>query len=255
MNLISDSIKCTKCKEILKIPVLLPCGHSICNHHVNVDENESKSSSSSLSGDTNNENRKFECLICEKFHDIPLNGFLRERALESLLEKNIAKIDLGEEYKSAIDKCSLFSDLLERFTKIKNDPDTRINQEISELKNKVDLRREEMKQKIDKESLEMIEKLDEFDKECKLKAVSLKFDSKLDEKLNNSQKSLQEWQKSLNSFERNLDNWTLVLNESTSTLKDLHLEFINFNREIFLNRLIEFKYPNLLASNKFIKLK
>jgi hypothetical protein len=112
-----------------------------------------------------------------------------------------------------------------------------------------------MKLKIDKESLEMIEKLDEFEKDCKLKAVSLKSDSKLNEKFVSWQNSLKQWQKSLNSFERNLDNWNRVLNESTSTLKDIHLEFINFNREIFLNRLIELKYPNLLASNKFIKLK
>ena len=254
MNLISDSIKCTSCKKIIKTPVLLPCGHSICNNHVNDDEDLNESFLSSFSDVSSNENTKFKCLICDKFHVIPLEGFPRNRALENLLEKNIAKIDLGEEYKSVSDKCSLFGDLLERFNKIKNNPVSRINKEISELKNKVDLRREEMKLKIDKESLEMIEKLDEFEKECKLKAVSLKSDSKLNEKMKGWQNSLEQWQKSLNSFERNIDDWNRVLNESTSTLKDLHLEFINFNRELFLNRLIEFKYPNLSSSSKFITL-
>lgn len=69
--------------------------------------------------------------------------------------------------------------MLERFKTIKNDPETRINKEISELKNRVDLRREEMKEKIDSESFEMIEKIDEFEKECKLTVASLKLHSKV----------------------------------------------------------------------------
>ena len=82
MNKISDLIKCTKCKEILKMSVLIPCGHTICNHHVKDEVN-----------------RKFECFICQKNHEIPSDGFTINRALESLVETNIEKIDLGEEYK------------------------------------------------------------------------------------------------------------------------------------------------------------
>ena len=242
MDLLGDSIKCTTCKEILKMPVSLSCGHTVCNDHAKKAAEE-------------NMTNQIYCPECDEFFDIPVNGFPRNRAVENLLKKHIDKIDLGEEYKSAFDKCSLFSDLLERFNKIINDPVSRINEEISRLKNQVDLRREELKQKIDKESLEMISKLDEFEKECKLKAVSLKSDFKLDEKLENWINSLEQWQQSLNSFERNIDNWNRVSKESTSNLKDLHIEFINFNRELFLNRLIEFKYPNVPASNKFYTIK
>ena len=239
MNLISDLIKCAICKEILKMPVVLPCGHSICERHTSEE----------------NMTHQIYCQQCNEFFYMPINGFPKNRLVEGLLEKNIERIDLGEEYNSAIDKCSLFSDLLERFNKIKNDPDTRINEEISELKNQVDLRREELKLKIDKESLEMIEIIDGFAKECKLKAATLKSDSKLDEKLKNWKNSLEQWQQSLDTFERNIDNWNRVSKESTSNLKDLHIEFINFNRELFLNRLIEFKYPNVSASNKFYTIK
>ena len=239
MDLLGESIKCTTCKEILKLPVSLPCGHSICKRHVN------------NAGEENMTNQ-IHCPKCNEFFEIPINGFPRNRAVEDLLEKNITKIDLGEEHKSAFDKCSLFADLLERFNKIRNDPNTRINEEISELKNQVDIRREEMKMKIDKESLEMIKKLDEFEKDCKLKADSLKSDSKLNEKFESWKNSLKQWQQSLNSFERNIDNWNRVLNESTSALNDLYKEFINFNKELFLNRLIEFKYPD---SSEFITIK
>ena len=258
------------------------------------------------------------CPECNEFSDTPVNGFPRNRALENLLDKNIERIDQGQEYNSAFDKCSLFADLLERFNKIKNDPNTRINEEISELKNQVDMRREELKQKIDKESLEMIEKLeefekecilksarvkcslfsdmlkrfnkiksypetkiseeisdlkkkvylkreemskeslemiakiDEFEKECKLKAASLKSDCKLNEKLKSWGKSLKSWQQSLNSFERNTDNWNRVLNESTSALKELDSEYWNFDKNLFLNRLSQFKHP---YCDEFIALK
>lgn len=239
MDLLSDAIKCITCKEILKMPVSLPCGHSVCNDHVK------------KLGDENMTNQIY-CQQCDEFFDIPTNGFPTNRALEILLKRNIDKIDLGEEHKSTIEKCSLFGDLLERFNKIRNDPESRINEEISQLKNQVDLRREELKEKIDKESLKMIEKLDEFEKECKVKAALLKSDSKLNEKFESWQNSLKEWQKSLDTFERKNDDWSRILKESTSTLIDLHKEFINFNREIFLSRLKEFKYPN---SYKFISLK
>ena len=183
------------------------------------------------------------CVICNEHFDIPSNGFPPARALESLLKKNIQNIDLGEENNSARDKCSVFGDLLDRFNKIKNDPEMRISEVISDFKNKLDLRREEMKQNIDKQILQLIEKLDEFEKECKLKVASFKSDPKLDDKLKKWQISFKEWQQRMRTFERS-DNWKTILEESTSTIKDLHSEFLTFDRNLFLNRLNQFKSHN-----------
>lgn len=38
MDLVIDSIECTKCKKILSTPLILPCGHCICEKHVTENE-------------------------------------------------------------------------------------------------------------------------------------------------------------------------------------------------------------------------
>ena len=106
MDLLGDSINCTTCKKILQMPVSLPCGHLICNDHAKKAAAEE------------NMTNQIYWPECNEFFDIPINGFPRIRAIENLLKKNIDKIDLGAEYKSASDKCSLFGDLLERFKTI-----------------------------------------------------------------------------------------------------------------------------------------
>ena len=244
--LVDDLIKCPQCKEIFKLPVILPCGHSICKHHVDDVIND-------ISNDI--ENKNIECQICQRFHKISESDeFAPNKTIESLLEKNMAKIDLGEEYKSAREKCKIFGDLLETLNKIKNDPELRINTVISELKNKVDLRREKMKQEIDEEALKIIDKLNEYQKECKMK-MKIDSDSKLDEKLEDWKNSLKQWHIGLNTFDNT--NRKSILDESTSKLKDLHSELLTFEGSLFLNRLNQFKYnvSNVYASNDHIILK
>lgn len=237
--LVDDVIKCPQCKEVFKSPVNLPCGHSICKHHINeylINDNDSN---------------KIECLICKKFHQIHESDVLMpNKTIEILLKKNMEKIDLGKEYNSAIDKCNIFGDLLDKFNKIKNDPEMKIYSVISELKNKVDLRREEMKQEIDKEALKMIEKLNEYLEECKMK---MKIDSKLDEMLEGWKDSLKRWQLGLNTFDN--INRKRILNESTSELKELHSELLKFEESLFLNRLNQFKFPNIFSFNNLHILK
>jgi hypothetical protein len=122
MNLLSDSITCTRCKEILKLPVSFPCGHCVCKHHVNEVL------------ETNAANNQIECFICNKLYDIPMDGFAPNRPIESLLEKEIDSIDLGDEYNSARDKCEQFDRMLEHFNRIRNDPEVEISTVIRDLK-------------------------------------------------------------------------------------------------------------------------
>ena len=238
MNLLSDSIKCTRCKEIFKLPVSLPCGHCICKHHVN-------------QAVESNANKQIDCFICSETYDIPINGFAPNRPLESLLEKEIDSINLGDKYNSARDKCEQLERMLEHFIRIRNDPEVEISAVIKDLKNMVDLRREEMKEEIDKESLEMIEKLDEFEKECKSNAESMKSDSELDKKLKTWSNDLKQWQQSLNSFKRNANKWKAILIESSSHLKKLQSEVCKFNENLFLKRFNRLNSSNLFLSSPF----
>ena len=238
-NLLNDSINCTKCESIIAQPVVLPCGHSICKYHVD------KSEKSGV-GD-----RKIGCEHCEKRFEIRVEGFARNRALENLLEKKIEWIDLGDEYNSAFDKCKLFSDLLEQLNLMNNDPETRIHSVISDLRNKVDLRREELKDEIDKEALTMIRILDDFENECKENSASIKSNSDLNKRIVKWGKDLRDWQVNLSTFKRNINSWTTVINQSTCALKELQSEYFKLNEVLFLNRLNDIKCSYSFVSSSF----
>ena len=234
MNIINDAITCISCKEILKSPVFLPCGHSICKHHEDEVDEE------------NNKKRKIECDNCNETHEIPEKRFAPNRALEYLMKVNIDELDLGDEYNSAFHKCNEFEDLTEEFNNIKNDPEMRINTVVRDLRNKVDLRREELKQEIDKKALEMIEKINEFEKDCK---KSIELDSNLDNKIGEWRNELEQSRLALKSLKRNTEKWNEVSITMRSHLKDLQTEFMKLNENLFLNRLNEFMYSDLKLSN------
>ena len=158
MESLLKPIQCTKCFEQLKNPVLLPCGNAICEKHQNEEERD--------------DNNSVYCSVCDLHHDIPNGGFVRMLALEKLIEQKIDCIDLGDEYHSAYNKLRDFSDLFERFEKLKNNPSERVYSKISELKSEIDLRREELKNKIDEDALSIIKKLDEYEAECKANIIS-----------------------------------------------------------------------------------
>ena len=236
MNLINEVIICNSCKEKLKAPVFLPCGHSICKHHVEEME------------ENNNKRRKIECANCSETHEIPHNGFVPNRALEHLMKLKIDKLDLGEEYNSAFEKFSLFADLLEYFNRVKNDPEMKIHTLLSDLRNKVDLRREVLKDEIDKKALEMIEKINEYEKDCK---GSIKLNSNLDKKIDEWESEIEKSRLFLNTLERNTEKWNEISTKMTSHLKDLQSEFIKLNENLFLNRIDEFFYSDLKLTNDF----
>ena len=131
---------------------------------------------------------------------------------------------------------------------IKNDPEMRINSVISDLRNKVDLRREELKSEIDLEATKMIEKLDEFEKECKSNIPSIKSGARLDNKLERWRNDFTECEKSLSTFKK--ETWNKVFNKSSYKLRNLQSELLKFNDNLFLNRLNQFK--DSISSNYHI---
>ena len=142
MECLLKFIKCKKCDKVLEKPIVLPCGNFICEKHQNEDKDE---------------NNSIYCSICDLNHEIPLNkGFIRVLPLDQLIEKNIECIDLGNEHHSANEQIKRFSDLFEKFEKFNSNLEYAIHNKISELKAKVDLRREELKNQVDEEALALI---------------------------------------------------------------------------------------------------
>lgn len=233
-----DHLKCTLCQEQLKNPVVLPCGHCICKHH----EQEATE---------NNEARNIECKTCNESFDIPFKGFIRVRPLEIELEKK-AKSEEEIKIKAISDRFSFLEQLINDFNEFKNDPETKINDVINELRNKVDLRREEMKQEIDRESLKMIDKLNEFEKECREKTQTIKSDDcKLDEKFANWRKDLIQRKESLETCGKNMDSLDAISTDLNSALKEIQSEFRIFNEKLSFNRITTFKLDTLTSISNF----
>ena len=239
-----DMIKCPICKEILNLPVILPCGHTVCKNHVDKV--------------TENKETKIMCSLCDEFYVIPANGFVTNRVLNSLLENETKMVYFGNNirssYNSAKETYESFEELLDGFNRIKNDPEMKIHTVINELRNNVDVRREYLKEEIDKKSLAMIEKLNEFEKDCKANVPNVKFDSKIGEKWERLKiylrKHLDETRKKNVTVEI-YDKCETIFDETKSAIKELHMELIKYNENLFFNRLNDFDGMKLTILNCF----
>ena len=228
-----DPLICKTCEEILNKPVILPCGESICQHHVD----EMKTTNSEI-----------KCDSCSESHAIPEKGFTSNKRLEALIENELNSLDLGEDYNYAYNQTLAFKSYIERFETTKKQPDMRIHDYISQLKNQIDLKREELKNEIDQKCLSMIEKLEEFEKECMANVDSVKsrFDDKLDEKLKKWKSKSEQFSNDLRSFESS--KWKKVKEELESHIKEIRSKLYDIDESLFLNRINEIIIENWLIS-------
>ena len=232
MDVLLESIKCKRCFSKLENPVSLPCGYVICEKHQH-------------EGDI----KAIYCSFCDIDHDIPTNGFPKNRFLEKLIEKNIDCIDLGDEYNATNQKIKRFSELFERFVKIKSDPETAISNRISELKVEIDLRREELKIQIDEESLALIKKLDEYESECKANIISIKAEIESNKKLNEWKEDLNKWREQMNNFKRDITLWKKIFEEASSKYDQMKTACISLYKKFFMERLNDYLNLKVLIGN------
>lgn len=134
MEKISNAIKCVNCKQILSSPVLLPCYHSVCHNH-------------SISGET------IKCGKCDLVHRIPANRqFPPNEIAAQMIDAQIAKLDFGKCHHKAKECCTRMNELMQQIEQMIKDPVNFEYERVSEMKPKVQLRKEEAIQKIEEES-------------------------------------------------------------------------------------------------------
>ena len=236
MECLLEPLQCTKCFEQLKTPVVLPCGNAICEKHQEECKDEKKS---------------IYCSVCDVHHDIPNGGFVRNLALQRLIEQQIDSIDMGKEYHYTYNKLKYFSDLYKTFEKLKNNPEDKVCSIISELKNQIDLRREELKSQIDKDALSLIKKLDEYEVECKANIASIKDEVEKSNKLNEWKDDLDGWHKQMRTFKKDFNMWMKIHEASSSKFEEMNTAYIKFYKDLFLNRLDDYKDLKLFVGNDF----
>ena len=240
MDCLLEPIQCTKCFEQLKTPVVLPCGNAICVNHQNEDKDE---------------NNSIYCSVCDLHHVIPNGGFLRNLALEKLIERKINCIDLGNEYRSSFVKLENFSELLEKLENLKKDPGEQVYSKISELRNKIDLRREQLKNKIDEDALSIIKQLDEYEKECMANISSFKAEIENNLKLYDWKEDVNRWRQQMQTFEKDIDMWKKIHEESSFKYDEMRKAFNKFHKALFLQRINDYKDLKLFVGNDFDMIK
>lgn len=224
MDKIRNALKCVNCRETLISPVVLPCGHMICQSH------------------TQSANDQLICSECGTY--FPNKGFVVIKAFSDIIESELTDLDFGNYHKKAADKCEELKNRLEKNTLIFNDSDYFIHETISELKNRVMLKSEKLKIRIDEITREFIGDLAEYEKRCKIncedKNSNTDFVSSLNEfKQYNSEtkKSYQMWSSELNKLKVDVDKWVKIEKECEKTLKDMNKKVKQFESELFLSEL------------------
>lgn len=227
MDKIFSAIKCVNCRNLLNTPVCLPCGHSICQIHVN-------------------QNKSIYCNKCGLEHQIPeKGGFPVVEALASIIESKIASLDFGNNHKDAKESCTKLADLINRIDAILNDPCHFTFEEINDLKNEVHIKGELLKVKIDEEMNALLDKLEEYKQTCKnyLKTDQFSADSnKLDQDSKSAKFELNKCLSILDEVKVNEEEWKRIKLENEERLNDLDAKLQQFKFELLLNRLEAVKF-------------
>jgi hypothetical protein len=238
MDVFFNSIKCIDCKHVLNSPVLLPCGHSICQDHV------------TSHGGSRGE---YHCLECDTIHAIPSGGFIRNMALQSMLNANIQRVKFSQEYESAFASCKSFEKILADFKLYQTDPFYYINNTIGELKMETDLLREECKLKIDQKADEIIKELEKYEQTC-AQHVNLKghqLTKTTGELVQQMDDRLDKWKQCLATFDSDEDKWAKMKLECESQMAQLQVKLVEYKDSLLLGKFDEHR----LKVTSFTKIK
>jgi len=188
----------------------------------------------------NNNQRIIRCKCCQEAHSISSRGFNPNIRVENLIKINVEYLKIGEEYKSAYDRFRKIASLFQELNELKDDPELYINEVISQIKRKVDLKREELKAAIDDEALQLIADLDEYERECREKKKDLEI-NQIENKLKDWQDDIESWRQKLDCIQIDLNTWKKIDSECTWELFELEQELVSCKKRLLLNKFDKFE--------------
>ena len=147
-------LDCEQCLQLLVNPITIPCGYSVCKKHL--DELLENSM----------EENKFQCVLCQRQHVVPIEGFVINRRLQDALEIELNKFKPSQLYENCKRELNDAKDNVAKIEALNKDPETYIYDYFEEIKRLVDLRREEIKLRVDSCSDEMIRSIENSKENC-----------------------------------------------------------------------------------------
>lgn len=226
MDIVKLAIMCGECSNFLVKPVMLPCGSSVCHKHLE-----------------NLDNQTFFCKLCEVDHHIEKSYMNINKGLEVLINANLENLNLGSDYKAAVNLCKEYHQAIKNAESITNDPSMFIRNTIDQLKNVTEIIREEHKLKIDEKANEIIEKLDKYSAECQknLDSADIKETiTKISENIVKVKESLAAWQKTLSDFGSDEKEWTAIKQNRNECNLKLYKETSDFKKVLLLEKINDF---------------
>lgn len=220
MNKIQSAIKCPKCSKVLSTPIILPCGHSICQEHTGVEQ------------------KQIVCEKCGRSHEnieFPINEQLME-----IIDAEVASINFGVVHEDATQSFNLLDEALTRFETILNDPIYFVHESVTDLKSKINLKTEELKLLIDETSQRLLNELDEYEKQCTENIETSRPESGLDEfkKLRDETRAkMRSWSNFLNQLKYDEDKYKQIKTECDQCQNVLGAKFEVFKQAITMNKL------------------
>jgi hypothetical protein len=115
MEFVKNKLACSHCAQSLESPVTLPCGETICKHHVKEYE------------------KRYYCCACDIYHTVPKNGFKINRIIDDMLRSKIGSLHFGDEYQNAVNAVEGLEELMKSYRLLKQDPDFEIDKVIGEF--------------------------------------------------------------------------------------------------------------------------
>lgn len=206
-------LKCANCADTLSDPVVIPCGHSVCRYHQAAS--------------------KICCRLCTRDFDVPSSGFIANKQIAELLDVQLPSFQLGAEYDEARNNTNTFEEALGELKGLVNEPECVIFENMSELRNKIDLRRETLKRTIDEDALAAVDRVNSFETECYAAAKTMKTD--IDEQITNWESDCERWRKSLAKIS-SADSLNIVSKEVKRNVEVLKKTCETRRREATLGR-------------------
>ena len=199
---ITSFLKCQQpgCDLYLQTPVILPCGATICNEHIQDDA------------------VKFECQLCNLDHLMPDDGhFLLNKLVNDMIESNQHLKGFHKQVNQSLLKLDR---LIDDFKSIRKE--TISFDYFAKLRRKIDIHREELIQKIHEKSQNLIDELAKYENECKIIQEN---DNQLkeieDEKIKLNKNEVNEWKsrmRQINLNESEMDDLSDKINSMINCL-------------------------------------
>ena len=152
---INNVLICKICENKVVDPRLLPCGKSVCHQCVD------------LIVDT--EKKRIKCQNCAKIHEIPDEGFLKNLALQELLEceaKEVFHPNHKEEFRTLLNLLNVTKQSIESTLEC---GDATIRDHCDKVRNDMQLAIEQAHAKLDEFHKDFMDEIDNHEKQCQAK--------------------------------------------------------------------------------------